>query len=150
MHLIRKDFGSKVANTVARRLVMPPHRDGGQAQYVAAPVQERPGRTIAEAMEWARLRLAEAIDIGSLATIAAMSERTFQRRFRESVGLTPKIWLQRERMFRAQELLETSESSLSEIAELCGYISLETFRVAFRRALGTSPAAYRRRFRRSE
>jgi AraC family transcriptional regulator, transcriptional activator FtrA len=130
LHLIRKDFGSKVANTVARRLVMPPHRDGGQAQYVAAPVQERPGRTIAEAMEWARLRLAEAIDIGSLATIAAMSERTFQRRFREAVGLTPKLWLQRERMFRAQELLEASDSPLSEIAELCGYMSLETFRVA--------------------
>jgi AraC family transcriptional regulator, transcriptional activator FtrA len=149
LHLIRKDFGSKVANTVARRLVMPPHRDGGQAQYVAAPVQERPGRSIAEAMEWARLRLAEALDIGGLAKIAAMSERTFQRRFREAVGLTPKLWLQRERMFRAQELLETSDSPLSEIAELCGYISLETFRVAFRRALGTSPAAYRRRFRRA-
>ena len=149
LHVIRKDFGSKVANTVARRLVMPPHRDGGQAQYVAAPVQERPGRTIAGAMEWARLRLAEVIDIGGLATIAAMSERTFQRRFREAVGLTPKLWLQRERMFRAQELLETSGSPLSEIAELCGYKSLETFRVAFRRALGTSPAAYRARFRRA-
>jgi AraC family transcriptional activator FtrA len=100
-------------------------------------------------MEWARLRLAEAIDIGGLATIAAMSERTFQRHFREAVGLTPKLWLQRERMFRAQELLETSDSPLSEIAELCGYMSLETFRVAFRRALGTSPAAYRARFRRA-
>ena len=100
-------------------------------------------------MEWARLRLAEVIDIGGLAMIAAMSERTFQRRFREAVGLTPKLWLQRERMFRAQELLETSGSPLSEIAELCGYKSLETFRVAFRRSLGTSPAAYRARFRRA-
>jgi AraC family transcriptional regulator, transcriptional activator FtrA len=149
LHLVRKDFGSKVANTVARRLVMPPHRDGGQAQYVTAPVQERPGRTIAKAMEWARLRLDEAIDIGDLATIAARSERTFQRHFREAVGMTPKFWLQRERMFRAQELLETSDSPLSEIAELCGYMSPETFRVAFRRALGTSPAAYRARFRRT-
>jgi AraC family transcriptional regulator, transcriptional activator FtrA len=148
LHLVRKDFGSKVANTVARRLVMPPHRDGGQTQYVATPVQERPGRTIAEAMEWARLRLAEPIDIADLATIAAMSERTFQRHFREAAGMTPKFWLQRERMFRAQELLETSASPLGEIAELCGYMSLETFRVAFRRALGTSPAAYRKRFRR--
>jgi AraC family transcriptional activator FtrA len=148
LHLVRKDFGSKVANTVARRLVMPPHRDGGQAQYVATPVQERPGRTIAEAMEWARLRLAEPIDIADLATIAAMSERTFQRHFREAAGTTPKFWLQRQRMFRAQELLETSASPLGEIAELCGYMSLETFRVAFRRALGTSPAAYRKRFRR--
>ena len=147
LHLIRKDFGSKIANTVARRLVMPPHRDGGQAQFVAAPVQERPGRTIAEAMEWARRHLAETIDIADLATAAAMSERTFQRHFREAVGMTPKLWLQRERMFRAQELLETSGLALGEIAELCGYMSLETFRVAFRRALGTSPAAYRVRFR---
>jgi AraC family transcriptional regulator, transcriptional activator FtrA len=148
LHLIRRDFGSKIANTVARRLVMPPHRDGGQAQYVAAPVQERPGRTIAAAMDWARQRLAEPIDIADLAHVAAMSERTFLRRFRDAVGMTPKLWLQRERMFRAQELLEATDTSLTDIAERCGYVSLETFRVAFRRALGTSPAAYRTRFSR--
>ena len=149
LHLVRRDFGSKVANTVARRLVMPPHRDGGQAQYVTAPVQERPGRPIAAVMEWARQRLEEPIDIADLAQRGAMSERTFLRRFREFVGMTPKLWLQRERMFRAQELLEASDMVLADIAEQCGYISLETFRVAFRRTVGTSPTAYRSRFSRA-
>lgn len=149
LHLVRRDFGSKIANTVARRLVMPPHRDGGQAQYVTAPVQERPGRPIAGVMERARQRLEEPIDIVDLAQRGAMSERTFLRRFRESVGMTPKLWLQRERMFRAQELLEASDMVLADIAEQCGYISLETFRVAFRRTVGTSPAAYRSRFSRA-
>jgi AraC family transcriptional regulator, transcriptional activator FtrA len=147
LHLVRRDFGSKVANAVARRLVMPPHREGGQAQYVVAPMQVRSGRTVAEAMDWARKHLSEAIDIGVLAKIAAMSERTFQRQFRAAVGLSPKLWLQRERMFRAQELLETTEHSLNEIATQCGYESLETFRVAFKRTIGTAPAAYRTRFK---
>jgi AraC family transcriptional regulator, transcriptional activator FtrA len=146
LHLVRRDFGSKIANSVARRLVMPPHREGGQAQYVAAPVQVRSGRTIAEAMDWARLNISGVVEIAAMAKIAAMSERTFQRRFNEAVGLSPKLWLQRERMFRAQELLETTALPLSEVASECGYESLETFRVAFRRTLGTTPAAYRSRF----
>jgi AraC family transcriptional regulator, transcriptional activator FtrA len=147
--LVRRDFGSRVANSVARRLVMPPHRDGGQAQYVAAPVQERPGRTIGEVMDWARKRLDQPLQIGMLADHAAMSERTFQRRFEESVGMPPIAWLQRERMFRARELLEESKRPLPEIAERCGYQSVETFRAAFKRVVGTSPAAYRKRFKRS-
>lgn len=149
LHLVRRDFGSRIANTVARRLVMPPHRDGGQAQYVAAPVQERPGRTIGEAMDWARRRLAEPLEIGMLADHVAIGERTFLRRFRESVGMTPTAWLQRERMYRARELLEASNRPLGDIAEQCGYRSLETFRVAFKRIVGTSPAGYRLRFRRT-
>jgi AraC family transcriptional regulator, transcriptional activator FtrA len=149
LHLVRRDFGSRIANSVARRLVMPPHRDGGQAQYVAAPVQELPGRTISEVMEWARRRLAEPLQIGRLAAHAAMSERTFLRRFQDGAGMTPMAWLQRERMFRARELLEASDEALGHIAEQCGYQSLETFRVAFKRVVGTSPAAYRSRFRRS-
>jgi AraC family transcriptional regulator, transcriptional activator FtrA len=149
LHLVRRDFGSRIANSVARRLVMPPHRDGGQAQYVAAPVQELPGRTISEVMEWARRRLVEPLQIGRLAAHAAMSERTFLRRFQDGVGMTPMAWLQRERMFHARELLEASDQALGHIAEQCGYQSLETFRVAFKRVVGTSPAAYRSRFRRS-
>jgi AraC family transcriptional activator FtrA len=147
LHLVRRDFGSRVANTVARRLVMPPHRDGGQTQYVSAPVQERPGRTIGEAMDWARRRLAEPLEIGMLADHVGISERTFLRRFRESVGMTPMAWLQRERMFRARELLEATDLPLGDTAEQCGYQSLETFRVAFKRIVGTPPAAYRSRFR---
>ncbi|WP_316177504.1 MULTISPECIES: transcriptional regulator FtrA [unclassified Bradyrhizobium] len=146
LHLVRRDFGSKVANTVARRLVMPPHRDGGQAQYVVAPVQARPGRTIGEVMDWARARLAQPIAISAMAKRAGMSERTLLRSFKDSTGASPAAWLQQERMARARELLETATLSLADISAQCGYRSLETFRVAFRRIVGTSPAAYRRRF----
>ena len=149
IHLVRRDFGSRVANTVARRLVMPPHRDGGQVQFVVSPVQEKPGRAISSVMDWARKHLGEPIDLSSLADRAAMSERTFLRRFRDSVGLSPTDWLQRERMYRARELLEASDAPLNSVAEQCGYGSLETFRVAFRRLVGTSPGAYRARFRQS-
>ncbi|MGJ5175558.1 transcriptional regulator FtrA [Bradyrhizobium oligotrophicum] len=146
LHLVRRDFGSKVANAVARRLVMPPHRDGGQAQYVVAPLQVRPGRTIGEVMDWARARLAQPIAIGTMAKRAGMSERTFLRRFDEATGSSPASWLQQERMARARELLENGTLSLADISVQCGYRSLETFRVAFRRSVGTSPAAYRARF----
>ena len=149
LQLVRRDFGSNVANNVARRLVMPPHRDGGQAQYVTAPVQERPGKTIGEVMDWARSKLIEPIEIGAMAKHAAMSERTFLRRFQEGTGLSPIVWLQRERMFRARELLEASSLSLADVSAQCGYESLETFRVAFKRVVGTSPAAYRDRFKTS-
>ena len=150
LHLVRRDFGSKIANSVARRLVMPPHRDGGQAQYVAAPIHERPGQAMSEVMDWARQRVAQPIRVADLAKRAAMSERTFLRRFREAVGLAPMPWLMRERMFRAQEILETSDVSLGDVADQCGFRSLETFRVSFKRLIGTSPAAYRSRFRCSE
>ncbi len=146
LHLVRRDFGSKVANTVARRLVMSPHRDGGQAQFVTAPVHERPGQAMSEVMDWARQRISQPISLTNLAGRAAMSERTFLRRFREASGLAPMAWLQRERMFRAQEILEASDLSLGDIADQCGYLSLETFRVSFKRLVGTSPAAYRARF----
>ncbi|WP_315787077.1 MULTISPECIES: transcriptional regulator FtrA [unclassified Bradyrhizobium] len=150
LHLVRRDFGSKVANSVARRLVMPPHRDGGQAQYVAAPIQARPGRTIGEVMDWARARLSQPIAISAMAKRARMSERTFLRRFNESTGSGPAAWLQRERMARARELLEGATLPLADVSAQCGYQSLETFRVAFRRSVGTSPAAYRARFRAQE
>ncbi len=102
LHLIRRDFDSQTANCVARRLVMSPHRDGGQAQYVAAPVFEHAGRSISEVMDWARAQLAEPIGLPELAARGNMSERTFLRRFNEAVGMTPVAWLQRERMSRAQ------------------------------------------------
>jgi len=150
LHLVRRDFGSKVANSVARRLVMPPHRDGGQAQYIAAPMHERSGQAMSEVMDWARQRIAQPIRVTDLAKHAAMSERTFLRRFREAVGQAPMVWLLRERMFRAQEMLEISDIPLGDIADQCGFRSLETFRASFKRVIGTSPAAYRSRFRRSE
>ena len=148
LHLVGRDFGSEIANRVARRLVMSPHRDGGQAQYVAAPVSEiRPGRTMAEVMDWARGRLSEPVGLSCLAGKAVMSERTFIRRFHKAVGVAPMKWLQRERMFHAQGLLESTNLSLENIAVESGYQSLGTFRIAFKRVVGTSPAAYRARFR---
>ena len=145
LHLIWQDFGSVVANTVARRLVLPPHREGGQAQFIP-PNQSRAGRPMAALIEWVRGNLGQSLSVKVLAERANMSERTFQRRFRNEVGAAPMAWLQRERLFHAQSLLETTESSLAEIAHISGYDSLDTFRIAFKRALDTSPAAYRARF----
>ena len=149
LHLVRRDYGSKVANKVARRLVIPPHRDGGQSQYIAAPMQERPGQAMSEVMEWARQHLMDPVRLSDLAGQAVMSERTFIRRFNETVGMAPMTWLQRERIYRAQEMLETMDLSLDDVSVQCGYRSLETFRVSFRRHVGTPPAAYRNRFRAS-
>ena len=146
LHLVRRDFGAHVANKVARRMVIPPHREGGQAQYVEAPVAVRPHHTIGGALDWARKRLDRPIAIAELAAQCAMSNRTFLRQFREAMGMTPKAWLQRERMVRARELLECGPMSHGDIATRCGYESPETFRVAFRRIVGASPGAYRARF----
>ena len=145
LHLIRQDHGSAVANSVARRLVLPPHRDGGQAQFVP-PSQPRSGPTMAALMEWARQNLGQPLPLRTFAAQAGMSERTFQRRFRAETGVAPMAWLQRERLFHAQALLETTPAPLAEIAHVSGYESLDTFRIAFKRALDTSPAAYRARF----
>jgi AraC family transcriptional activator FtrA len=149
LHLIRRDYGARVTNVVARRLVMPPHREGGQAQYVEAPVAERPGRTIGQALDWARAQLDRPISIAALAERAAMSQRTFLRQFEAALGMSPMAWLQRERMGRARELLESSRLSLADVAEQCGYTSPETFRAAFRRIVGVAPGAYRHRFSRA-
>ncbi len=145
LHLIRQDHGSAVANAVARRLVLPPHRDGGQAQFIP-PTQPRAGASIAALMDWVRANLSQPQTLHILAEKAGMSERTFQRRFRNEVGVAPIAWLQRERLFHAQTLLETSHASLVEIAHISGYESIDTFRIAFKRTLGTSPAAFRARF----
>jgi AraC family transcriptional activator FtrA len=146
LHLVRRDFGARIANMVARRLVMPPHREGGQAQYVEAPVAPRPERTLAPVLDWARARLHEPIGVDDLAARAATSPRTFLRRFEAAVGTTPLAWLQRERIGRARELLEGTALPLAHIAERCGYASAETFRAAFRRQVGVPPGAYRARF----
>lgn len=147
LHLIRRDFGSQIANQVARRMVVPPHREGGQAQYVEAPLPAHPGRGVGEAMAWARARLNEPLSIPLLAQQAAMSERTFLRRFHEATGMAPKDWLLRERLHRSQILLETTPLSLVQIADACGIASLETYRSAFRRVFGITPARYREQFR---
>jgi len=145
LHLIRHDHGSAVANAVARRLVLPPHRDGGQAQFIP-PAQPRAGQSMAALMDWVRQNLGRPLPLHALAAQAGMSDRTFQRRFRAEVGMPPMAWVQRERLFHAQALLETTAAPLAEIAHISGYETLDTFRIAFKRTLGTSPAAYRTRF----
>ena len=97
-------------------------------------------------MQWARQNLSQPLALPDLAAQARMSERTFQRRFRAEVGTAPMAWLQRERLFHAQAMLETSATPLVEIAQACGFPSIDTFRIAFKRSVGTSPAAYRQQF----
>jgi len=146
LHIIRNDYGSEVANRVARSLVTPPHREGSQAQYIEAPYQERAGQSLAVVLDWARQRLDQAIEIGEMASFAGMSERTFLRRFREGTGTTPLKWLRRERVLRAMSLLEKTQLPLPEISHQCGFGSFETFRAAFREIADITPHAYRKRF----
>ncbi|MFV3304660.1 transcriptional regulator FtrA [Pseudomonas sp. NY15181] len=146
LHLVARDFGAQVANTVARRLVMSPQRGGGQAQFIPAPVAKASRHDLAGLLDWARQRLDRSISVGELAGRMAMSERTFLRRFSEATGMTPKAWLQHERMLRARELLESSADSVERIAEQCGFGTVESFRNAFRSAAGVAPSAYRERF----
>ncbi|MAS44238.1 MAG: transcriptional regulator FtrA [Rhodobacteraceae bacterium] len=148
LHLIRADHGARVANIVARRLVMPPHREGGQAQYVDAPVQLRPGRSLAAVLDWARGELARPVAVAEMADRAGMSERSFLRRFREATGTTPLKWLRRERVTRAMKLLEETGLALDDVGANCGFGSAEAFRKAFGEVAGVAPGAYRARFRR--
>jgi AraC family transcriptional activator FtrA len=146
LHIVRRDYGARIANMVARRMVVAPHREGGQAQYVETPVASRPGRGIGAAMDGARQRLDQPIAITELAAQSAVSPRTFFRRFTEQMGVAPNVWLQNERVSRARVLLETGSMSLAEISSQCGYESPETFRVAFKRVMSVPPGEYRRRF----
>lgn len=151
LHLVRRDFGAAVANTLARRMVVAPHREGGQAQYVEAPVaahrEHMPQRGLGRIMDWARAHLNEPITIDDLAQRSAMSGRTFLRRFTQAAGVSPSTWLQGERIARARRLLETKPGmSVDDVAARCGYDSVETFRAAFRRLVGVAPGTYRARF----
>jgi len=146
LHLVARDFGTQVANTVARRLVMSPQRSGGQAQFIPSPVSPTPRSDLSRVMQWARERLDQPLEIRDLASQAAMSERTFLRRFSEASGQSPKTWLQQERLGRARELLESTDQHTEQIALRCGYRSVESFRVAFRSVVGVPPSVYRERF----
>jgi AraC family transcriptional regulator, transcriptional activator FtrA len=151
LHLVRRDFGAVVANKVARRMVAAPHREGGQAQYVESPVaRDNLGRgadhRLIETLAWVRKRLAQPLSVNAMAKHALMSARSFSRHFNEALGMTPSAWLQRERIACARELLERTGLTHGEIGAKCGYTSLETFRVAFRRSVGVSPSAYRLHF----
>jgi AraC family transcriptional activator FtrA len=146
LHLVRRDHGPDVANQVARRLVIPPHRDGGQAQFVERPVQKREVSALSKVIDTMHRRLATHQSITELAAMAAMSERSFMRRFKEATGMSPADWLVSARVDRARELLESSSLSVDAIAGECGFGSAITLRHHFRRKLGTSPSAYKARF----
>ena len=147
LHIVRLDRGAAVANAVARRMVVPPQRDGGQAQFVAAPVPEVPeGNTMAETLAWAVENLDRPLQVEELARRALLSPRTFARRFVEVTGATPARWLSRQRVLHAQHLLETTAIPVEVVAQRCGFGSGTTMRAHFRAVVGTSPLAYRRAF----
>ncbi len=146
LHLVRKDHGSEVANRVARRCVVPPWREGGQAQYIEQPVPEPSVAGTAATREWALRRLEEPLTLADLADQARMSLRTFIRRFGDEVGTSPGRWLTQQRVARARELLETSDLSVEQIAARVGFATSASLRQHLRTAIGVSPQAYRRTF----
>ncbi|MGW3493593.1 helix-turn-helix domain-containing protein [Streptomyces sp. NPDC001020] len=147
LHMIRRDFGMAVANDVARRTVVVPHRDGGQVQYVRRPVPEPSSPSTAAARGWALQRLHEPITLGQMAAQEAMSVGHFNRRFREEAGTTPMNWLLQQRVERARELLEESDLPVEKVAERAGLGTAANLRQHFQAVLGTSPSAYRSTFR---
>ena len=151
LHIVRRDHGTAVANAVARRLVLAPHREGGQRQFVASPIAGRaePGR-LAALLDWLPAHLDEALSVGDLARRAGMSLRTFQRRFREATGVAPGEWLVRQRIARARHLAETTDLTVEEVATRSGFGAVETLRHHFRRVVGTTPSAYRSAFARMQ
>lgn len=146
LHVVRRDYGAEIANRVARRLVVPPHRDGGQAQYVRQPLPRDAGSGLAPVLDWAVGRLRSPLTIDDLARRAKMSPRTFARRFVGETGTTPHRWLTQQRLLAAQRRLETTNDAIDRVAEDAGFDTPETLRHHFRRAYGTTPTDYRRRF----
>jgi transcriptional regulator GlxA family with amidase domain len=147
LYLVRKEHGSAVANAVARRMVVPAHRDGGQAQYVERPVPEHATETLGEVIEWMQRNLGQPLTVPKLAARAAMSPRTFARRFVAETGVTPQRWLTGQRILLAEQLLEETDETVDWIAWRAGFGNAMTLRHHFRRFRGTTPQAYRRAFR---
>ncbi len=146
LHLILADHGARAANAVARQVVIAPHRDGGQAQYIRQPVQAEAGTSLAATRAWAQNRLVTPMTVRDLARHANVSERTFARRFLAETGTTPLLWLATQRLDIARELLEDGTLTVEEVARRCGLGSTDNLRLYFRRHLRTTPTAYRRAF----
>ncbi|PRH76296.1 AraC family transcriptional regulator [Streptomyces solincola] len=147
LHIVRRDHGAAIANSVARRTVVPPHRDGGQAQFVDRPVPDERLATTASARAWALDRLHEPLRLRDLAAQEAMSVRTFTRRFREEVGVSPGQWLTRQRVERARHLLESTALPVDQVARDAGFGTAQSMRAHLLAVLGVPPTAYRRAFR---
>jgi transcriptional regulator GlxA family with amidase domain len=147
LYLVRKEQGARVANGIARRMVVPPHRDGGQAQYVDQPVAPSCDGTLRDLLEWLRAHLDQPLSVRQLAARANMSERTFARRFVADTGTTPQRWLIGQRILLAQQLLEETDETVDMIADRAGFGTATALRHHFRSWRGTTPNAYRRLFR---
>jgi AraC family transcriptional regulator, transcriptional activator FtrA len=147
LHIVCNDHGTRIANTLARRLVIPPHREGGQAQYIEQPLPASGSRSLGSSLDWAREHLELPLTVEDLARQAMMSPRTYARRFRETTGTTPLQWLCAERVRRAQDLLENTDNTIERIATLCGFGSAHQMRTHFTRINHVTPHAYQRTFR---
>jgi AraC family transcriptional activator FtrA len=147
LHLIREEHGERIANIVARRMVMPPFRDGGQAQFVDTPIRVREADTLAPLLDALSAELDREHTVESMAERAAMSARTFARRFRAETGTTPHVWLTNQRVLHARRMLERDNVPIEIVAQQSGFGTSAMLRHHFTRLVGTSPAGYRRTFR---
>ena len=150
LHLVRLDHGAEVANAVARRIVVAPHRSGGQAQFVDRPLPATPAEGLEATRAWALERLDQPLTVASLARHALMSERTFARRFRAETGTTPLRWLIDQRLAHARRLLERTDLGVDAVASESGFGTAAGLREPFARSVRTTPTAYRRAFRGSQ
>jgi AraC family transcriptional activator FtrA len=146
LHIIRKDYGAEIANRVAKRLVVPPHREGGQAQYTSRPVRQESNQGLSSLLEWLQANLHKPLSVNMLARQAHMSPRSLARHFRAQVGTTPHRWISHQRLLAAQHLLETTNASIDRVSEAVGMQTAATLRHHFRTQFSVSPASYRRRF----
>lgn len=152
LHIVRSDYGAEIANRIARQMVAPPHRAGGQAQYVEAQITSSragTGDQFAATLDWAMQRLSQPLPVKVLAARAALSPRHFTRQFRQATGTTPHKWLLTQRLTLARRLLETTSLPIDQVAAGAGFGTPATMRLQFQQALATSPAAYRQTFRSS-
>ncbi|MET9439283.1 helix-turn-helix domain-containing protein [Streptomyces sp. NPDC006610] len=147
LHIVRKEQGPEVANRIARRMVVPPHRDGGQAQYIERPLPRSEADSVADVLVWMERNLDREVTVEQLAARALMSPRTFARRFQQETGTTPYRWILRQRVLLAQRLLEATDETVDAIAGRAGFGNPAALRHQFVRSLGTTPNAYRRTFR---
>jgi transcriptional regulator GlxA family with amidase domain len=147
LHIVRRDHGSDVANSVARRRVASPWRDGGQSQFIERPLPDPDGTGTADTRDWAMARLGEPLTLAGLAAHARMSVRTFTRRFRQETGLSPQRWLTQQRVALARHLLESTDTPVERVAAEAGFGTTASLRQHLHAAIGVAPLAYRRTFR---